>query len=31
MYTFTPNTGEDIEDEINNEETGIITPVTPKE
>jgi hypothetical protein len=32
--TFTPNTGEDIEDEldeINNEETGIILPVTPKE
>jgi hypothetical protein len=32
--TFTPNTGEDIEDEvdeINNEETGIIPPVTPKE
>jgi hypothetical protein len=33
-YTFTPNTGEDIEDEldeINNEETGIIPPVTSKE
>jgi hypothetical protein len=29
--TFTPNTGEDTEDEINNEETGIIPPVTPKE
>jgi hypothetical protein len=28
---FTPNTDEGIENEINNEGTGIIPPVTPKE
>jgi hypothetical protein len=27
--TFTPNTGEDIEDEVINDETGIIPPVSP--